>query len=180
MPKSALPQTLGIREIASCHLYLRDLDRTCEHFVQNLDFCELARTNFEATRTLGVRSSLVSAGNARFLVSEPTARFGECFRWLEEHPEGAGCIEFDVVDLDLAYTLLRQRNVEFVTAAERSLSSRKDAFEIETPFGKPSDALTIGRIHGTEVAFDFRLPGIGHQAAQHRWDVLLCFSSIDS
>ena len=34
--------------------------------------------------------------------------------------------------------------------------------EIETPFGKPSDALTVGRIHGVEVAF---LPrhGRGHR-----------------
>lgn len=34
--------------------------------------------------------------------------------------------------------------------------------EVETPFGKPSDALTIGRIHGVEVAF---LPrhGRGHR-----------------
>jgi hypothetical protein len=59
-------ESLGIRRVASLHMFVRDLERSRDHYVKNLDFAEIAKStpDFEAEHR--ARASVVEAGGARF------------------------------------------------------------------------------------------------------------------
>jgi 4-hydroxyphenylpyruvate dioxygenase len=130
-------QSLGLQRIASLHVFVRDLERSRNHFIENLDFAEVAVStpDFEADQR--ARASVVQAGNARFVFMEPLGSKGESFRWLDKHPEGVGRVVFDVADAERAFALLTERHATPVTGLERRNVDGEVVtwFDIVTPIG---------------------------------------------
>ena len=89
-------ESLGIQRVASMHLFVRDLERSRDHDVRNLDFAEIAKSTPDFEMEHRARASVVEAGGARFVLMEPLGSKGESFHWLERHPEGIGRIVFEV------------------------------------------------------------------------------------
>ena len=117
-------ESLGIKHVASLHLFVRDLERSLEYFVDSLDFEEIGRStpDFEADQR--ARASVVQAGTARFVLMEPLGSRGESFAWLAKHPEGIGRIVFDVEDAERAYMLLTARGATSTRGSRASAASR--------------------------------------------------------
>jgi len=130
-------QSLGLQRIASLHVFVRDLQRSRNHFIENLDFAEVAVStpDFEADQR--ARASVVQAGNARFVFMEPLGSKGESFRWLDKHPEGVGRVVFDVADAEKTFALLSERDATPVTGLERRNVDGEVVtwFDIVTPIG---------------------------------------------
>jgi len=94
-------ESLGIQQIAALHVFVRDLERSRDHYRQKLDFAEVAISSpcFEAEHH--ARASVVEAGSVRLVFLAPRGSKGESFRWLSKHPEGVGRVVFEVDDADL-------------------------------------------------------------------------------
>jgi 4-hydroxyphenylpyruvate dioxygenase len=112
-------EPIGIERIAAIHFFVRDLERSRDHYVNRLDFAEIAVSTpaFEAEQ--GARASVIEAGNARFVLLEPLGSRGESFHWLKGHPEGVGRVVFDVADAERAFGLLTRRGATPISGIER-------------------------------------------------------------
>lgn len=130
-------ESLGIQRVASMHVFVRDLERSRDHYVKNLDFAETAKSTPEFEMEHRARASVVEAGGARFVFMEPLGSRGESFRWLERHPEGIGRVVFDVENAERAYALLGQRGATAMTGLERRNVDGGAVvwFDIATAFG---------------------------------------------
>lgn len=130
-------ESLGIQRISSLHMFVRDLERSRDHYVRNLDFLEIARSTPEYEADERARASVVQAGNARFVFIEPLGSRGESFRWLQKHPEGVGRIVFDVDDAERTFALLNKRGATPITGVERRRveGTHVTWFDIATPIG---------------------------------------------
>ena len=119
LPDPGGSEALGLKRIASLHVFVRDLERSLEHYVERLDFSEIAvsTTDFELEHR--ARASVVQAGGARFVLMEPLGSRGESFRWLQKHPEGIGRIVFDVEDAQRCFHFLKRRGATLATGLER-------------------------------------------------------------
>ncbi len=113
------PEAIGIERIASVHFFVRDLERSRHHYVNCLDFAEIAVSTPVFEREHGARASVIEAGKARFVLLEPLGTRGESFHWLKAHPEGVGRVVFDVRDADRAFRLLVQRGATPLSGIER-------------------------------------------------------------
>jgi 4-hydroxyphenylpyruvate dioxygenase len=111
-------ESLGIQRIASLHMFVRDLERSRDHYVNQLDFAETAVSTAEFEMQHRARASVVEAGGARFVFMEPLGSKGESFEWLEKHPEGVGRVVFEVKDVERTYALLADRGATHVTGIE--------------------------------------------------------------
>lgn len=111
-------ESLGIQRIAALHVFVRDLERSRNHYVDKLDFAEIAVSTplFEAEHR--ARASVVEAGGARFVFMEPLGSKGETFRWLDKHPEGVGRVVFEVTDVEKAFAILVGRGATPTTGIE--------------------------------------------------------------
>jgi 4-hydroxyphenylpyruvate dioxygenase len=129
--------SLGLQRVASLHVFVRDLERSRDHYVKNLDFAETAVSTPEFEREHKARASVVEAGGARFVFMEPLGSKGESFRWLEKHPEGVGRIVFDVDDTERAFAVLTARGATPITGIERRIVEGVTVswFDIVTAFG---------------------------------------------
>jgi 4-hydroxyphenylpyruvate dioxygenase len=129
--------SLGILRIAALHVFVRDLERSRDHYVDRLDFAEVAASTpfFESEHR--ARASVVEAGGARFVFMEPLGSRGESFRWLEKHPEGVGRIVFQVEDAARALAILRERRATLVTPLETRAWDGSEVrwFDITTAIG---------------------------------------------
>jgi 4-hydroxyphenylpyruvate dioxygenase len=130
-------ESLGIRRVASIHLFVRDLERSRDHYVHKLDFAEIARSGPDFEMEHRARASVVEAGGARFVLVEPLGSRGESYRWLERHPEGIGRVVFDVDDAERAFALLGERGATPMTGLERRNVDGGSVvwFDIATAFG---------------------------------------------
>jgi 4-hydroxyphenylpyruvate dioxygenase len=130
-------QSLGIQRIASLHMYVRDLERSRDHYVKNLDFAEVAVSTPEFEAEHRARASVVEAGGVRFVFMEPLGSKGESFHWLEKHPEGVGRVVFDVPDVEKAFMLLSERGATPITGIERRMveGGVVNWFDIATALG---------------------------------------------
>ena len=128
---SVKKESLGISRIAALHVFVRDLERSRDHYTHRLDFSEVGASTpfFESEHR--ARASVVEAGGARLVFMEPLGSKGESFRWLEKHPEGGGRIVFQVEDAERALAILRERRATLVTP-------------LETPPGQKRTASTSG------------------------------------
>lgn len=100
-------------------MFVRDLERSRDHFVERLDFEEIGASgpDFEADQR--ARASVVQAGTARFVLLEPLGSRGETFKWLDKHPEGVGRVVFDVEDVERTYNILTSRGATSINGIER-------------------------------------------------------------
>ena len=114
--------SIGIERIAAIHFFVRDLERSRNHYLNCLDFAEIAVSTPEFELEHGARASVVEAGNARFVLLEPLGSKGESFHWLKGHPEGVGRVVFDVSDAERAFSLLTRRGATLVSGIERTTS----------------------------------------------------------
>ena len=130
-------ESLGIQRVSSLHMFVRDLDRSRDHYVKNLDFAEIAVSTPEFEMEHRARASVVQAGGVRFVFAEPLGSKGESFHWLQKHPEGVGRIVFDVDDAERAFSILLQRGATPVTGLERRNVEGGIVtwFDIATAFG---------------------------------------------
>ncbi|HEX2675097.1 MAG TPA: VOC family protein [Polyangiales bacterium] len=131
-------ESLGIQRIASLHIFVRDLERSRDHYIDKLDFAEVAVSTPEFERAEKARASVLAAGNVHFVFMEPLGSNGESFHWLEKHPEGVGRVVFDVDDAARAYDLLCSRGATPITGLERRHEPGESEvvwFDIATAFG---------------------------------------------
>jgi 4-hydroxyphenylpyruvate dioxygenase len=112
-------ESLGLKRVASLHVFVRDLERIRDHYVKNLDFAEIAVSNRDFEMEHRARASVVEAGGARFVFMEPLGSKGESFRWLDKHPEGVGRVVFDVENAERAFRILTDRGATPTTGLER-------------------------------------------------------------
>jgi 4-hydroxyphenylpyruvate dioxygenase len=129
--------SLGIQRVASVHHFVRDLERSRDHFVKHLDFAEVARSTPDFELEHRARASVVEAGGARFVFMEPLGSKGESFAWLEKHPEGVGRVVFDVHDAEKTYDILVGRGATPINGIERRKVDGGQViwFDIATAFG---------------------------------------------
>ena len=118
---SSRKESLGIHRIASIHIFVRDLERSLEHYLNKLDFTEVAVSTPDFEVEHRARASTVEADGVRFMLIEPLGSKGESFQWLAHHPEGVGRIVFDVGDAEKAFTLLTERGATPLTGIERRI-----------------------------------------------------------
>lgn len=118
-PGHSRMEPLGIQRISSVHFFVRDLERSRDHYVNCLDFAEVAASSPEFEQEHRARTSVVEAGGVRFVFMEPLGSKGESFHWLERHPEGVGRVVFDVTDAERAFELLLSRGATPVSGIER-------------------------------------------------------------
>ena len=130
-------ELLGIQRVASVHVFVRDLQRSRDHYINNLDFAEIAVSTPEFELDHRARASVVQAGGVRFVFIEPLGSKGESFRWLEKHPEGVGRIVFDVADAERTFSILNARGATPLTGLERRKVEGGTVtwFDITTAFG---------------------------------------------
>jgi len=130
-------ESIGIQRIASLHLFVRDLERSRQHYVEKLDFAEVAISSPQFEQEHKARASVVEAGGARFVFMEPLGSKGESFRWLEKHPEGVGRVVFEVEDAERAFALLTARGATPMTGIEvrRVEGGTVTWFDIATAIG---------------------------------------------
>ncbi len=128
---------MGIQRIASIHVFVRDLERSRDHYINHLDFAEVAVSTSEFEAEHRARASVVEAGGVRFVFIEPLGSKGESFHWLEKHPEGVGRVVFDVPDAEKAFALLTERGATPITGIERRTVEGGVVtwFDIATAFG---------------------------------------------
>lgn len=130
-------EPLGIKHVASLHLFVRDLERSRDFFVDSLDFEEIGEStpDFEADQR--ARASVVQAGTARFVLMEPLGSRGESFAWLAKHPEGIGRVVFDVESVEDAYRILTSRGATSTSGIlhRRVEGGRVKWFDIATAIG---------------------------------------------
>ena len=130
-------ESVGIERIASVHFFVRDLERSRNHYLNCLDFAEIAVSTPQFEAEHGARASVIEAGNARFVLLEPLGSRGESFHWLKRHPEGVGRVVFDVPDAEWAFNLLTRRGATPVSGIERRSveGGLVTWFDIATAFG---------------------------------------------
>lgn len=130
-------EPLGIQRVASLHVFVRDLERIRDHFVDKLDFAEIAVSTPDFEMEHRARASVVQAGGARFVFMEPLGSKGESFHWLQKHPEGVGRVVFDVENAEKAFALLTARGATPMTGLERRIVGGGVViwFDIATAFG---------------------------------------------
>ena len=142
---SAHQDRVGIKRIDSLHFFVRDLERSRDHYVRRLDFSETAVSGPEFELEHSARASLVEAGNVRFVFMAPLGSEGESSRWLANHPEGVGRVVLEVEDIERAFEILLKRGATPITGIEQgSLAGRRAGpealvtahwFDIATAFG---------------------------------------------
>src|SRR3569623_3717174 len=130
-------ESIGIQRIATLHLFVRDLERSRQHYGEKLDFAEVAISSPQFEQEHKARASVVEAGGARFVFMEPLGSKGESFRWLEKHPEGVGRVVFEVEDVERAFRLLTARGATPMTGIEvrRVEGGTVPWFDIATAIG---------------------------------------------
>jgi 4-hydroxyphenylpyruvate dioxygenase len=130
-------KNLGIQRVASLHVFVRDLERSRDHYIKNLDFAEIAVSTPEFEIEQRARASVVQGGGVRFVFMEPLGSKGESFRWLEKHPEGVGRIVFDVDDAERTFSVLSERGATPLSGIERRSVDGATVtwFDIVTAFG---------------------------------------------
>ena len=111
--------SLGIKRVASIHMFVRDLERSRDYYVERLGLAEIARSTPEFEQEQRARGCVVEAGGARFVLIEPLGSRGESYQWLRKHPEGVGRLVFDVEDAERTFQLLGERGATAVTGIER-------------------------------------------------------------
>lgn len=129
--------SLGIRRVASLHVFVRDLERSREHYVNRVGLAEIAVSTPEFEREQRARASVIEAGRARFVLLEPLGSRGESFQWLRKHPEGIGRIDLEVGDVEHAFAVLVARGATIVNGLQRRevAGGRCCWFDIASPLG---------------------------------------------
>jgi len=130
-------EQLGLRRIVALHLFVRDLERAREHYLDKLGFTEVAVSTREFELEQRARASVVEAGGARLVLLEPLGSRGESFAWLERHPEGVARIVFDVEDVEHTFDVLMARGATSTSGIRRRDvdGSRVLWFDIPTAIG---------------------------------------------
>ena len=129
--------SLGIKGIDALHFFVHDLERSRDHYVQRLDFREVAVSDASFHRSEGARASMVEAGDVRFVFMQPVTRESEASRWLMRHPEGIGRIVLEVEDVTRAHALLRERGATLIAGIEAHVTPSGSVrwFDIASAFG---------------------------------------------
>lgn len=128
---------LGIQGVAALHLFVHDLKRARNHFVDQLDFAEVAVSTEKFEAKQHARASVVQAGNVRFMLMQPLSEKGESYRFLQRHPEGIGRVVFDVDDVAQTFALIQARHgTPVCTIREDTVGGRRVRwFDVATPIG---------------------------------------------
>jgi 4-hydroxyphenylpyruvate dioxygenase len=130
-------ERLGIKGIDSLHFFVRDLARSRDHYVERLEFDEVAVSSPVFEQSHGMRACTLEAGSARFVFLSPLSEESESGAWLREHPEGVGRVVLEVEQIEHAYALLCRRGATPIGAIEhaRTADGEQSYFDIATPLG---------------------------------------------
>ena len=133
----ARSEALGIKRLESVHFFVNDIARHRKFWVDWLDFAQLGASSPAAADRDGQRSIVVGAGDAQYILTEPTRDDSVVGRFLACHPDGVGEMVFEVEDIDEAFEILEGRGATLVTDVERTEGEGGTLawFSIITAFG---------------------------------------------
>lgn len=100
---------LSIRAIDSVHLFVRDLSRSREHYVEWLGFRQAGLSGAELQAEQGLRASMLESGDARVVLMTPLSAESQLEAFLTARGPGIGRVVLEVDDTDAARRLLVQR-----------------------------------------------------------------------
>jgi 4-hydroxyphenylpyruvate dioxygenase len=134
----AKPEPLGIKRIESIHYYVHDLERSRRFYADVMDFAEIGGSSEAMTDAGREKSVTFMAANCVVTCIAPTGEGGRAWRYLRKHPDGVGTLNFEVEDVQRAFTLLEMRGGTPIgdIHRERDAAGGEIAFfSIATPFG---------------------------------------------
>lgn len=116
----ARSEALGIKRLESVHFFVNDIARHRQFWVDWLDFAQLGETTPEFAEKAGQKSIVVGAGQAQYILTEPTRKDSVVGRFLDCHPDGVGEMVFEVENIDETFQILEERGATPVMDVERT------------------------------------------------------------
>jgi 4-hydroxyphenylpyruvate dioxygenase len=113
--------------------YVSDLSRKDQLFVDGLGFSRATSpTPFQSDE--GEQQVVYELGSSRFVCASARGEHSRAGRYLSNHPEGIGCVTFEVEDLAYAESELARRGGTFVSDGRTAREQNQaDWIELATP-----------------------------------------------
>jgi 4-hydroxyphenylpyruvate dioxygenase len=130
--------SLQIEKLAGLHFYVRNLERARRFYVGGMGFTEVGRSSPELERAGKQQSFVFRTGDVVVTCSAPTSEGGRAARYLAKHPDGIGCVAFEVKDIRAAFAAIDERGgtpVSEIRSFEDGRGGRVETFAITTPLG---------------------------------------------
>lgn len=110
-----MSQHLGLIGYHSVQFFVKDIDRAVRWHKEKFDFKEVARSTQESEKRHGMRSVVLrGAGNIGWIFTQPTEDASTAGKYLKNHPEGLGFLNFEVKSIKTAAEFLAERNAPFL------------------------------------------------------------------
>lgn len=110
-----MTQHLGLIGYHSVQFFVKDLDRAVSWHKDKFDFKEVARSTKESETRHGMRSIVLrGAGNIGWIFTQPIEEASTAGKYLKNHPEGLGFLNFEVKSIKTATEFLAERNAPFL------------------------------------------------------------------
>lgn len=114
------PSHLGLKGYHSVQFYVRNLERFVSWHTQKFDFRPVAKSSKDFEEQTGERSVVLrGAGNIAWIVTEPLEPKSTAGRFLSQHTEGVGFLNFAVHDLEASVAFLAERKAPFLYGLKR-------------------------------------------------------------
>ena len=104
--------------------YVENLDRAEKFYSDILGFKTIGRTSQKAEESHGMRRLVMAGGkDIHLILSAPLKEWSVAARYLKQHPEGVGFLNFRVADLQKSVAFLEKRKATFLFAPQKEEDS---------------------------------------------------------
>ena len=116
---------LGLVGYHSIQFFVKDLERAVRWHKDKFDFREVARSTPESEARHGMRSIVLRGpGQLGWIFTQPIEPASTAGKYLKNHPEGVGFLNFEVKSIDQAAEFLAERKAPFLYDIQESKSSK--------------------------------------------------------
>lgn len=130
---------LGLTGYHSIQFYTHNLAQSVAWHEKTFGFQQIARSSKEWEEYHGMRSIVLNgSGGVYWILTEPLENFSVASRYLAKHPDGVGCLNFLVRDINTTVEFLAERKAPFLYDIKTSTDSN-DATWHETAIATPLD-----------------------------------------
>lgn len=110
-----MTQHLGLVGYHSVQFFVKDLERAVRWHAEKFDFKEVARSTQESETRHGMKSIVLrGAGNIGWIFTQPIEEASTAGKYLKNHPEGLGFLNFEVKSIKASTEFLAERNAPFL------------------------------------------------------------------
>ena len=111
---------LPIKSYHSYEIYVRDLEKAERFYTECLKFKVIGRSTSEAIEKEGMQRLVLAGGKTIHLIlSAPVKDFSVAAKYLANHPEGVGFLNFRVSDVGKTVDFLTERHGTFLYAPQK-------------------------------------------------------------